>query len=77
MRPNRQRLMISAVAVVAACSGAASCNTFKGIGQDMQAGGAAIEDAAEDVRSGMRRPDEDPDGPRTSSADQELAGGPE
>lgn len=32
----------------------ASCNTIRGAGQDVQAGGAAVEEAAEDVQDDMK-----------------------
>lgn len=31
----------------------AGCNTFQGLGQDVQSGGAAITDTAEDVERDM------------------------
>jgi predicted small secreted protein len=36
--------------------GATGCNTFKGAGKDIQQGGKAVENAAEDTRKEMERP---------------------
>ena len=32
----------------------ASCNTVRGVGQDVQAGGAAVEEAAEEVQDDLK-----------------------
>jgi entericidin B len=32
----------------------ASCNTVRGVGQDLQAGGAAVEEAAEEVQDDLK-----------------------
>jgi len=32
----------------------ASCNTVRGVGQDVQAGGAAVEDAADEVQDDLK-----------------------
>ena len=45
------------------CVGMAGCNTFRGAGKDIQQGGQAVEDAADDVQKANRHP-----GPRTITA---------
>ncbi|WP_318658521.1 entericidin A/B family lipoprotein [Indioceanicola profundi] len=39
------------VALLFSVLGVAACNTVEGAGQDIQAGGRAIEDTAEDVKN--------------------------
>ncbi len=41
--------IVAAVFAVALIPALAACNTFKGIGQDVKAGGEAVEDVATDV----------------------------
>lgn len=40
------RLILKALALFAFAIGAASCHTMRGVGQDIEHGGQAIEDAA-------------------------------
>jgi entericidin B len=44
------QMILAALAVVML----ASCNTVRGVGQDVQAGGAAVEEAAEDVQDDLK-----------------------
>lgn len=43
---SRALLILAAAAIVAS-----GCNTFKGAGKDIQKGGRAVEDAAENVEN--------------------------
>lgn len=45
------RLFLCLAAGVLALGSLAGCNTVRGAGQDIQEGGAAIEDAAEEVQN--------------------------
>lgn len=42
-----QRLILKALALLAFAIGAASCHTMHGVGEDIQHGGSAIQDAAQ------------------------------
>jgi predicted small secreted protein len=46
----RTQLIFAALAVAML----ASCNTARGVGQDVQAGGAAVEEAAEEVQDDLK-----------------------
>ena len=49
VQPERKIIMkkiISIVCVLAMSIGLSACNTFKGVGQDVQRGGEKIQDAA-------------------------------
>lgn len=41
------------VAVIVALLGLAACNTFEGLGQDVESGGEAITDTADDVEGSL------------------------
>jgi entericidin B len=46
----KTQLLFAALAVAML----ASCNTVRGVGQDVQAGGAAVEEAAEEVQDDLK-----------------------
>jgi predicted small secreted protein len=46
----KTQMLFAALAVVML----ASCNTVRGVGQDVQAGGAVVEEAAEDVQDDLK-----------------------
>lgn len=47
------RSSLSIAALLLASGALASCNTIQGAGQDVQAGGAAVSEAATEVQSDM------------------------
>lgn len=49
--------LVAALLVCAlTCIGATGCNTFKGAGKDIQKGGQAVENAADDTQKGIEHP---------------------
>jgi predicted small secreted protein len=50
MTTTRQKAALAALALILAGGALTACNTVRGAGQDVEAGGRAIEDAAEDVQ---------------------------
>jgi entericidin B len=46
----KTQMIFAALAVVML----ASCNTVRGVGQDVQAGGEAVEEAAEEVQDDLK-----------------------
>jgi predicted small secreted protein len=46
----KTQMVFAALAVVML----ASCNTVRGVGQDVQAGGAVVEEAAEEVQDDLK-----------------------
>ena len=51
----RPRLSLSLVAALVAVSALSACNTVRGVGKDVQAGGVAVEDTAHDVQKDMKK----------------------
>lgn len=49
------RSLVSLLAVLAVAWVGVGCNTFKGIGKDVQAGGEVIEKAAESTQDAITR----------------------
>jgi predicted small secreted protein len=45
------------LAALALLGGLSACNTVKGVGQDIEAAGRGIGNAADDVKDDMERPD--------------------
>lgn len=55
MTSARTRLSVTIIAAIVAVSALSACNTVRGVGKDVQAGGAAVEDTAHDVQKEMKK----------------------
>lgn len=53
MTTSKQKAALAALALILAGGALTACNTVRGAGQDIEAGGEAIEDAAEDVQEDL------------------------
>ena len=54
MTRTKSRLAASLIASILVMGALASCNTVRGAGQDVQAGGQAVSGAATDVQQDMQ-----------------------
>ncbi len=53
MTTTHQKAALAALALILAGGALTACNTVRGAGQDVQAGGQAVEEAAEDVQDDL------------------------
>ncbi|MGE3142043.1 MAG: entericidin A/B family lipoprotein [Hyphomonadaceae bacterium] len=54
MIKSQKRVVASALAAFLAAAALSACNTVRGAGEDVQAGGAAVSGAATDVQQDMK-----------------------